>query len=187
MPDSTLTSAINPNNNYGTLTITSGTTSIGYSNSNSVTLDNWSTSGYQYVPYMFSNDPISNLSNLNYEIFFSHDVGDQLKDNIISIDGKLLTFNCDFVEKDRIQPYELIMRMICEKIKFTITVNVSDILTLKYTGVQFKNIKNNFSFSESCDFSILKVKMKYKKIVYDNHKLHIAEKRKEKLEKIMEI
>lgn len=170
----------NTNSNLGTLSIstTDSTITTCYPN------------GYIYIPYSISygsNQSFSNLSNLSYNIYFSDDKDDLLKDNIVSINGKLLTFNCDFVEKERIQPYELIMKMIQNKTKFTISIDVSDILTLKYTGVRFNSIENNFTFNNNCDFSILKVKMKYKKIIYDNHKLNIAEKRKEKLEKIMEL
>ncbi len=149
---------------------------------------NSNSTGYQFPPYTFTIDPISNLSNLNYDIYFSVDIDDQLKNNVVSVDGNLIVFNCEFVNKDRIQPYELIMRMISEKIKFNIRVEVSDILTIKYNGVKFKRIENNFSFiNNNCNFNTLKVKMKYKNVTYDNHKLCITEKRKEKLKKIMEI
>lgn len=181
---SNLTNSIS-NSNYGTLTITGDPSSVTiWSGTSSGT---WYNPGYQYVPYSFSVDPISNLSNLSYNIYFSDDKDDLLKNNIVSIDGKLLTFNCDFVEKERIQPYELIMKMIYNKTKFTISIDVSDILTLKYTGVRFKSIENNFIFNNNCDFSTLKVRMKYKDVIYDNHKLHISEKRKEKLNKIMDL
>jgi len=130
----------------------------------------------------------SELSNLNYEIMFSKDKDNYLKDNIVSINDKLLTFNCDFVDKGRIQPYELIMKMINDKIKFNIVVEVSDILTVKYQDVKFKKIKNNFSFTNDvCSFNTLQVSMKSKNVIYENHRLHITEQRKEKLEKIMEL
>lgn len=164
----TLTST-NPNN-YGSITI----------NSN----------GSVYMPYTISTDvsEYSKLSNINYEIVFSKDKDNYLKDNIISIDGNLLTFNCDFVDKERIQPYELIMKMISDKVKFDIAVEVSDILTIKYRDVKFKEIKNNLSFVNGvCNFNTLQVKIKSKNVIYENHKLHITEQRKEKLEKIMEL
>jgi len=166
------TSTTNPN--YGTISI--GTT-IG-------------TTGSVYMPYTISADPYeySELSNASYVISFSNDNNSRLKDSIDSITGNLLTFKCDFDNKNRIQPYELIMKMIKEKREFDITIEVSDILTLKYQGVKFKKIKNNFSFfGHSCNFKTLNVKIKCENIFYENHRLDITEKRKEKLEKIMEL
>ena len=164
--------------NYGTLTL-SATTSTTTTNP-----------GYMYTPYIVSTDPYeySELSNASYEIIFSDDVDEHLKDSIESINGNLLTFNCDFDDKKRIQPYELIMKMLREKRKFDITIKVSDILTVKYQGVKFKKIKNNFSFfGDCCNFKTLNVKIKCKNIFYENHRLDITEKRKEKLEKLIKL
>lgn len=173
------------NSNYGTLNI-SGTSNLYDTTITTSTV--YPNGGYQYTPYIISSDILSNLSNLNYDICFSDDVDNDLKNNIISINDKLLTFSCNLVEKEKIQPYELIMKMINEKRKFIITIDISDILTIKYTGVKFKSVENNFKFiNNSCDFNTLNVKIKYKNIIYDNHKLHITEKRKEKLKKIMEV
>jgi len=145
---------------------------------------------YGYGSYNMSVDvaKYSELSNLDYIIKFSYDDKDYLKNNIVIINNKIITFNCDFTEKEKIQPYELIMKMINEKIKFDISIEIDDILTIKYLGVRFKNIKNNFSFANNkCNFNTLQVKIKYKSVIYDNQKLHITEKRKEKLDKIMEL
>jgi len=174
--------------NYGTLTV-SGTLSGYTTTSSTITIcTGYTYAGYGYSPYLMGVDvAYSKLSNLDYEIEFSYDVDDHLKNSVSFINHKKITFNCDFVEKDRIQPYELIMKMISEKIKFDITIDVSDILTVKYLDVRFKDIENNFLFNGKCDFSTLQVKIKYKSIIYDNHKLHITEKRKDKLNKIMEL
>lgn len=172
-------------------TLTTGiySTGITITNSNISTSSNlvWtqpSSSSYQY--YNMSADPA--LTNLEYNIYFSEDDDKLLHDNIKSIDNKKLYFYCDFCDKDRLQPYEEIMELINNKTKFTISIDISDILTIFYHGVQFKSIQNNFSFNDNrCDFNELVVKMKFKKVVYVNHKLHISEKRKDKLKKIMEV
>jgi hypothetical protein len=130
----------------------------------------------------------SSLFDMNYDIFFSKDKDRLLKDNITSINNKKLTFNCNFINNERIQPYEKIMQMIDDKVKFTITIDVSDILKITYVDTQFKSIQNNLSFKDGlCQFSELIVKIKSKKVIYTNHKLPITEKRKDKLKKIMEI
>lgn len=125
---------------------------------------------------------IHELSNLNYDVEFSYDKNDHLLNNILSIKNKYIEFNCDLIEKNRIQPYELIMDMIKNKIKFNMVIEVSDILTLKYSGIIFKKIKNNLTFdSGSCSFNKLDVKFKYDSIAYENNKLYLTEKRKDKL------
>lgn len=164
---------------YGTISITSGSTS--FSNWNGgITIGN--------PAYSYSYFPESELANLFYCITFSCKESKQLNDSILELKGDYLTFNCDTNDKGRIIPYELIMNMIHNKEKFNMEIEVGDILTIKYFGVIFKKIKNNLSFtSDGCDFSKLKVKIKYDNIKYENHKLHITEKRKDKLNKIMEI
>ena len=96
-----------------------------------------------------------------------------------------MSFECKY-DGNRIQPYELIMKLIQEKKKFTVKVKVSDILTITYINFQFKEIINNLNFSTDCDFSLLKVRFKYDEILYENHKLSDKELRSDKLKKIME-
>ncbi len=180
---------------------TSSTTTLTNVNLNDINTHNITTSigltdsqnGYFNSIFLSSddgsyNDNESNLSNLDYIIKFSYDINSHLKNNIKSIKNKTIIFNCDYDDKSRIQPYELIMTMIYEKRKFDIFIDIDDILTVKYLGVRFKSIQNNFTFNnDKCNFDALRVKMKCEGVIYDNKNLDITEKRKEKLNKIEEI
>jgi hypothetical protein len=140
--------------------------------------------------YMMSTDITYNskLTNLTYNANFSYDENYQLLNNLISISQKTFTFECDIDNNGRIEPYELIMKMIADKMKFDIDIDIDDLLTIKYTGVRFKNIKNNFTFENGvCNFNNLQVKIKYENMTYDNHNLSITEKRKDKLKKLMKV
>ena len=129
------------------------------------------------------------LKNLNYIVEF--DIDDEedkelLEINIKSIKKNKMLFNCNYVG-NRIQPYELIMKLINKKIKFAVSVEVSDILSIHYIGFQFVEIVNNLNFGTECDFSELNVKFKYDDIKYENYKLSTKELRMDKLKKIMEV
>ena len=129
------------------------------------------------------------LKNLNYIVEF--DIDDEedkelLEINIKSIKKNKMLFNCNYVG-NRIQPYELIMKLISKKIKFAVSVEVSDILSIHYIGFQFVEIVNNLNFGTECDFSELNVKFKYDDIKYENYKLSTKELRLDKLKKIMEV
>jgi len=128
------------------------------------------------------------LKNLNYIVDF--DIDDEedkelLEINIKSIKKNKMLFNCNYVG-NRIQPYELIMKLISKKIKLSVSVEVSDILSIHYSGFKFVEIENNIKFNNDCDFSELKVKFKYDDIKYDNYKLSTKELRMDKLKKIQE-
>ena len=125
------------------------------------------------------------LSNLYFKIFVSYDKNNYLKKNILNIQKNNISFTNDFTNKNRLNPYELIINMIKKKKTFDITIEVSDILTIKYINVMFKKIINNLNFINACSFDNITVKFKYEEILYENHKLHISEKRKDKLKKIM--
>jgi len=133
---------------------------------------------------------ISNpLSNLNFTIDFDFNGKDFTKrlltDNIRGIRKNKFIFNCELVN-NRMQPYELIMRMIEKNEQFSVKINITDIMTICYTNFRFTEIENNFNFSDKCDFSKLKVKFKYDNISYQNHKLSTKQLRTEKIKKITE-
>lgn len=107
-----------------------------------------------------------------------------LEDHIKEIKKNKMIFNCKY-EGNRIQPYEFIMNLIERKEKISVKVKVSDILTVCYTNLQFTKIENNLIFNNNCDFSVLKVKFKCEKILYENHKLSEKELRTDKLKKIL--
>lgn len=132
--------------------------------------------------------PINPLKDLNYSIDFDIDDDEKglLEDNIKGVRKNKFIFWCKY-EGNRIQPYELIMKLIREKTKFTVTIFVSDVLSIKYTDVQFVEIENNLNFDTNCDFSELKVKFKYENIKHQNHKLSLKEVRMDKLKKLKEI
>jgi len=131
---------------------------------------------------------INLLENLTYDIDFDIDEDEKklLETNIKGIRKNKFLFSCKY-DGNRIQPYELIMKLIKEKIKFTITINVSDVLSIKYLNAQFIKIENNLNFNTKCDFSVLKVKFKYEKINHQNNKLSTKEIRIDKLKKLKEI
>jgi len=124
------------------------------------------------------------LSLLEYFVEFELDDKQLLEGNLKSIKNNKFIFNCNYVG-NRIQPYEYIMNLIENKTKFSVKVKVSNVLTICYTGLQFTKIQNNLSFSGNCDFSELKVKIKYDSILYQNHKLSEKELRTDKLKKII--
>ena len=79
------------------------------------------------------------------------------------------------------------MKLIRDKTKFSVKVEITDVLSISYTNMQFIEIENNLNFDSSyCDFSKLKVKFIYDNILYENHKLTEKELRTDKLKKIME-
>lgn len=139
---------------------------------------------YVTTDYGFISNP---LKNLKYIIDFDHNIDrfDLLEDQIKGIRKNKILFNCKY-DGNRIQPYELIMKLIHQKKKFTVKVKVSDILTITYINFQFKEIINNLNFNTECDFSELKVKFQYDEILYENHKLSEKELRTDKLKKILE-
>jgi len=155
---------------------------------------NWITtpsSGTWTIPSAAWTDTIlvDPLKKLDYIVDFDiedEDKKELLEVNIKSIKKNKMLFNCNYVG-NRIQPYELIMKLIEKNKKFTVTVEVSDILSIKYIGFQFVEIINNLNFNNECDFSELKVKFKYENIKHENHKLSTKELRMDKLKKIQEI
>jgi len=170
--------------NGGTITTTTTSigTSIGSSYGTYYDPSNW-------ITYQQPTITINPLKDLNYSVEFDHIINrfDLLEDNIRSVKKNKFIFNCQY-EKNRIQPYELIMDLINKKTIFSVKIKVSDILTIVYSNLQFIKIENNFTFDNigKCDFSELIVKIKYEKILYENHKLSEKELRAEKLKKISE-
>ena len=125
------------------------------------------------------------LKNLIYSAIFEIDEDDLLSSNLLNVKKNKLTFSCNFLG-NRIQPYEFIMNLIEEKTKFSVRIKVSNILTICYTNFQFMKIENNFNFTtDGGDFSELKVKFKYEKIIFENHKLSKKEARADKLKKLI--
>ena len=151
---------------------------IVWSDSGSLTTGSW---------YYNSVDPIekSELEKLSYEIDFGVDKDSILKNNIKGIRKNKIIFNCEYDNNKNIVPYEYIMELIEEKKKFSLKVKVSDLLTICYTNFRFTKIENNLNFDENCDFSKLKVKFKYDKILHENHKLSNKQLRTRKLKKIL--
>jgi len=123
------------------------------------------------------------LKDLIYSAIFEIDKNDMLSSNLIGIKKNKFTFSCDYVG-NRIQPYEFIMNLIKEKMKFSVSIKISNILTICYTDLQFTKIENNFDFSKTCDLSELKVKFKYDDIKFENHKLSKKELRADKLKNL---
>jgi len=163
----------------GSATITSTGGAILTSNTVTGTL---STS--PYYNYDTWKKPYVALENLDYIADFDIDKNNMLKNNIRGIRKNKILFNCDYIG-NRIQPYEFIMKLIEDKTKISVTVHVSDVLSICYTNLQFTKIENNINFDEKCDFSKLKVKFIYEDILYENHKLSVKELRVDKLKKII--
>lgn len=141
--------------------------------------------------YYDSSTWVTSPSNPLQKLYYTADF--QLKDtnkryllvnNIKGIKKNKMLFNCNY-DGNRIQPYEFIMSLIESKEKMSVKIKVSDILTICYTNLQFTKIENNLSFNSECDFSVLKVKFKCDKILYENHKLSEKELRTDKLKKIL--
>ena len=138
-------------------------------------------------PYIWAQDiatPLNLLKELSYSSEFEFDKNDMLSGNLKGIRKNKFLFNCQY-DGNRIQPYEFIMKLINQKNKMSVTIHVSDILSIYYTNLQFIKIENNLNFNDNCDFSVLKVKFKYDSILYENHKLSEKEMRSDKLKKIM--
>ena len=129
--------------------------------------------------------PSNPLADMTYRIVFNVEDGDKLETTIKAIRKNKMKFSCAFDDKNRIQPYEFIMKLIATKKKFSVQVHVSDILTINYHDFRFTKIVNNIDFNNSCDFSVIKVKFEYEKILFENHKLSDKQKRIEKLNKIL--
>ena len=172
------TSTITTSSSSGTWIVSPSITTTPYNNYSSGTVLINSTTYGETNP----------LKNLNYSIDFDIDDDEKvlLEDNIKGVRKNKFIFWCKY-EGNRIQPYELIMKLIREKTKFTVIIFVSDVLSIKYTDVQFIEIENNLNFDTNCDFSELKVKFKYESIKHQNHKLSIKEVRMDKLKKLKEI
>ena len=146
----------------------------------------WS-NGTTASPYICAQDiatPLNLLKELSYSSEFEFDKNDMLSGNLKGIRKNKFLFNCQY-DGNRIQPYEFIMKLINQKNKMSVTIHVSDILSICYTNLQFIKIENNLNFNDNCDFSVLKVKFKYDSILYENHKLSEKEMRSDKLKKIM--
>ena len=179
------TPSYNSNYNYGLLTSLTGhcTTNINIG----TTLPNYSNYGSTISSTYWQPEKVSKLKDLKYTAeFFVNDKNKKhlLEDNISCLRKNKIFFNCDF-DGNRIQPYEFIMKLIEDEEKFNVKIVISDILTVCYTDFQFIEIINNFNFDETCDFSELKVKFKYDKMLYENNKLSIKESRSDKLKKII--
>ena len=146
---------------------------------------------------MLSNDTtvINPLSNMRYIINFDKNIEkfELLEDYVKAIVKNKFLFDCHYIG-NRIQPYELIMRLINKKEIFSVKIEIYDAegnpsLTINYINVQFTKIENNLNFDYSksnCDFSVLKVKFKCEKILHQNHLLTQRELRADKLKKIKE-
>lgn len=169
-----------------TTSTTSSFDSILTSTGTATTTPYWNNSN-STSPYIWSQDlatPLNLLTELSYSSEFEFDKNDMLSDNLKGIRKNKFLFNCQF-KGNRIQPYEFIMKLINQKTKMSVTIHISDILSICYTNLQFINIENNINFDNNCDFSVLKVKFKYDSISYENHKLSEKEIRTDKLKKIM--
>jgi hypothetical protein len=137
-----------------------------------------------YTDWIQHSNPLSSLSyNIDFEID-EEDIKDILRDNIIGIRKNKFIFNCNYVG-NRIQPYEFLMKLIEEKKTFSVKVKISDILTINYVNLRFLKIENNLNFNTTCDYSTLKVKFEYEKILHENHKLSTKECRMDKIKKII--
>jgi len=180
---STIASNLQPYTSAGGI-LTIGTTTTTPYNTNG-TVPYWNSSSG--LGAHWSQDiatPLNLLKNLDYSSEFDLDKNDILSGNLKGIRKNKFLFNCQY-DGNRIQPYEFIMKLINQKNKMSVTIHVSDILSICYTNLQFIKIENNLNFDTNCDFSVLKVKFKYDSILYENHKLSEKEMRSDKLKKIM--
>ena len=139
-----------------------------------------------YSPTSSFNTYTHPLKNLGFSSFFDIKNGELLHDNLKGLRRNKFLFNCDY-KGNRIQPYEFIMELIETERKMSVKIMVSDILTICYKNLQFTKIENNIDFGDNCDFSVLKVKFKCEKVLYENHKLSQKELRADKLKKLMNI
>ena len=115
----------------GVQTITSGIyNGISTAGNYFTTIDN---SSYPYS--------ISDLVELNYNVFFEFDKKKLLSNSICEINDTTFIFKCA-LNGNRLQPYENIMQLINDEIKMSVKIVISDILTLCYTNFQFTNIEN---------------------------------------------
>ena len=174
--------------NGGVQTITSGIyNGISTAGNYFTTIDN---SSYPYsYGSIYNNynkiEKISDLVELNYNVFFEFDKKKLLSNSICEINDTTFIFKCA-LNGNRLQPYENIMQLINDEIKMSVKIVISDILTLCYTNFQFTNIENNFKFNNGyCNFDKLNVNFKFEKILYENNKLSEKEKRADKLKNIL--
>jgi len=133
-----------------------------------------------------SSEKKDELDDLSYSVYFELDDDDKiLSDTICEINDNTFVFNCKMIG-NRMQPYEKLMELISDKKEISVKIVISDLLTLCYTKFQFIDIENNFKFNNGyCSLSKLKVKFKFDKILYDNERLSVKEKRSDKLNKIL--
>ena len=191
-------SYLTPSLTLGTIGIPSTPASISIStlnttlNTNASNLLTTTTTGsnlsYNNVYNTWVSEAPNLLKNLDYKIDFIFDdknfSPNLLIENIKGIKKNKFIFNCD-IYNNRIQPYELIMKLIENKTQFNVKVKISDVLTICYRNFMFTKIQNNLNFTNSeCDFSIIKVKFDYDKILYENHKLSTKELRCDKLRRL---
>ena len=164
-------------------TITSSNLLV-YSGSTMATWGSISPISYSNNWYADSSLWINELKDLPYSVYFGEGL-DELSDNISHIKKKKIYFNCS-ITNNRIQPYELIMKLIEEKRKMDVKIEITNTLTINYHNLEFTEMQNNINFiAGKCDFSLLKVKFKDEKVLYDNHKLNVKQKRTEKINKIL--
>lgn len=162
-------------------TINNGTSGLYYDATNTqLVWGNYTTS----VDPCCSDDGVDELCKLPYTITFSIDNKNQLDNNILKIREKYFSFRCQLNSDNSIEPYEYLMELIENKTKMNVKIKVSDVLTINYSGLRFTKIKNNLSFGDNCDFSELKVKFKYDKILFENHRLTPKQQRVKKIQKI---
>jgi hypothetical protein len=125
------------------------------------------------------------LECLNYSVIFEFDNDSKLSDSLCEINDKTFIFNCE-LSGNRIQPYEKLMELIEDEIKMSVKIKISNVMTICYTKFQFTNIENNFKFKNGyCNLSKLNVNFKFEKILYENNKLSVKEKRSDKLKNIL--
>lgn len=160
------------------------TTGTGYDSTNGQLV--WNDYSYSWNDYSYSKEEYHPLKNLSYNIHFEIDKDNLLSSNIKGIKKNKFIFNCNYI-KNRIQPYEFIMKLISDKKTFSVKVDVSEVLTLNFINFQFIEIENNLKIiNNDCDFSELKVKFKCERILYENHNLSEKELRMDKLKKLID-
>lgn len=138
-----------------------------------------------FLSNMRSVPELNQLESMSYIVDFELDDDKTLSKSLCEITEKTFIFDCK-MDGNRIQPYEKLMKLINEETKMNVKVEISDVLTLRYKNLQFSNIENNFKFNNGyCSLSKLKVNFKFEKVLYENEKLSIKEKRSDKLNNIL--
>jgi len=123
-----------------------------------------------------TSEELNQLESMSYIVDFELDDG-SLSKSLCEITDNSFIFDCK-MDGNRIQPYD--------KIKMSVKIEISDVLTLHYTNLQFTKIENNFKFKNGyCSLSKLKVNFKFEQVLYENEKLSIKEKRADKLNNIL--